>query len=232
MKKLILIVLSLTLPVVAFATDPDSFKKGYRWGEQDIANCISANNGVYSGKPSYLILRDARAWAPRLCPSADVDSFIAGFYQAYEDNGKVTSMDDPVTRTSAPQQSPTPLQNPGPYQFQMGGGRRTLDTGSTGREGESGYKGWYGERGGAAAPIPTPPSTSTDDSLLDPDVMTHGYNSGKIFGKKHSKEEKATPDQIREFSRKFADREGYTNEGQARNSLIEGWIDGYHDGHP
>ena len=225
MKKLILIALSLILPAIALAIEPNSFKKSYQWGERDIANCISANEGVYSGKPRSFISRDARAWAPRLCPSADVESFVAGFYQAYVDNGKV--LDDPVFRTVAP--SPSPITTSGPNQFQMGGGRRIEDTGSTGREGESGYKGWYGERGGAVAPTPSP-STSTDDSLLDADIMTQGQNSGKSFAKRHSKEEKATSDQIREFAGKFADREGYTDEGTARNSFIEGWIDGYYDG--
>ena len=86
----------------------------------------------------------------------------------------------------------------------------------------------------AAAPTPTPtptptPSTTSTD-LLDSDIQEQGYSSGKVFGKRHSKEENATPDQIREFARKFADREGYTDEGQARNSFLEGFIDGYYDG--
>src|SRR6516164_387200 len=225
MKKLILIALSLILPAIALAIDPNSFKKGYQWAQQDIANCISANNGVYSGKPSYLIPKIARVFANRLCPSADVDSFIIGFYQAYEDYGKVIPMDDPAPRTSAPQKSTgtTATVAPGPYQFQMGGGKRIEYTGSTGREGG-------GVQQSVAAPTPTPPTTSTDDSLLDPDIQLKGYQCGKIFGKKHSKEENATSDQIREFAGKFAYRGGYPDEGTARNSYIEGFIDGYYDG--
>ena len=102
MKKLIPIVLSL-LPVIAFALDPDSFEKGYQSGEHIILTSHS-NNGrpLVAGMPSYLIPKIAQGYHNTYCPSADLDSFIAGFYQAYEDYGKVMPMDDPATRPLHP----------------------------------------------------------------------------------------------------------------------------------
>jgi hypothetical protein len=98
MKKLILIVLSLLLPVIAFATDPASFKKGYQSAQHDIALVFSVNGGGDHSVASYLIPKIARINHDAYCPSADLDSFIAGFTQAYEDYGQVFPMDDPALR--------------------------------------------------------------------------------------------------------------------------------------
>jgi hypothetical protein len=105
MKKLTLIVLSLILPVIALATDADSFKKGYQWGQQVISTGRSTSGGPTSDTPSFVIPRIAQVYQRTSCPSADMDSFIAGFYQAYEDYGKVMPMDDPSTRTSVRRRS-------------------------------------------------------------------------------------------------------------------------------
>jgi hypothetical protein len=220
MKKLILIALSVLLPIVALATDPDSFKKGYQWGEHIILNSHSNNeHPLVAGMPSYLIPRLARTFYNSYCPSADLDSFIAGFYQAYEDYGKVMPMDDPATRPPAPPAPKAPDGSP-----ILPGGGRGLRTGVSDIYSQAGVR--------AAAPTPTPRAsapvpTPTPSTLLDIDNMTVGHDSGKNYGQRHPK---ATPDQVRELATKFADLEGYPTEGQARNSFIEGWNDGYHDG--
>jgi hypothetical protein len=124
----------------------------------------------------------------------------------------------------------------GPYEFQMGRGRRIIGTGSTGREGEPGYRGWYGERGesgGGAQQSAGPTPTPSEDSLLDPDIMEQGYKLGKAYRlPRDIRGEHLSLNDIRITAEKQADRSGYPDEGQARNSFIEGWIDGYRDGHP
>ena len=83
-----------------------------------------------------------------------------------------------------------------------------------------------------AAPVPTPassPTPATDDRLV-------GYNDGKYYGehrdtdswwKEHYGKD-ATLVQVREFAEKFSYREGEVD-GPARDSYIEGFIDGYRD---
>src|SRR5262249_19386397 len=98
MRKLILIVLSLLLPAIAFATDPASFKKGYQWAQQMLNTSIDNQTGgrPTAGYPSYQIPQLANMFHRFYCRSADLASFVSGFTQCLEDNGRVMPMDPPA----------------------------------------------------------------------------------------------------------------------------------------
>jgi hypothetical protein len=80
------------------------------------------------------------------------------------------------------------------------------------------------------APTPTPAAqqpkqkTSTE---LNTDIMGKGYNQGKAY----APGSQLSPGEIRTIAATQAQAAGYTTTGNAQDSFIEGWIDGYYDGH-
>jgi hypothetical protein len=211
MKKLILIVLSLTLPLIVFATDPavkstKAYAHGYAdgkfWAEENDVPPKNAKRAYQTMVVSDL----AHANAGRGVSPYEIQAWYL-YAQGWA---------DAVFGEDADAVESTP--------------RRT--TPSTGGLTLTPGKGFYDKWGTGSTPVqapaPTPPPTSTD--LLNVDIMKQGEADGKLYGKRHSKEEKATPYQIREFAAKFAGKEGYTDEGAARDSYIEGFIPGYYEG--
>jgi hypothetical protein len=80
------------------------------------------------------------------------------------------------------------------------------------------------------APTPTPAAqqheqkTSTE---LNTDIMGKGYNQGKAY----APGSQLSPGEIPTIAATQAQAARYTTTGNAQDSFIEGWIDGYYDGH-
>jgi len=67
----------------------------------------------------------------------------------------------------------------------------------------------------------------TSSTELDPDIMSKGNEAGKAYAPGST----LSPDEIRAAAKEQAQKAGYTTNDQAQNSFIEGWINGYYEGH-